>query len=125
MLFGFAAIAFDLHNKNHIYERFLDEQNEERTIDDHRRCHCLFTDAFAHRIRTTADANLWVNLGNTMEATCGVGCWSPLPTKALIDSVAKAGFNTIRIPCAWHYNSNSSGVINPTYMAQAQEGVPG
>ncbi len=38
------------------------------------------------------------NLGNTMEPPCGVGCWGPPPTQALINAVTNAGFNTIRIP---------------------------
>ena len=41
------------------------------------------------------------NLGNTLEPPCGEGCWGPPATQALINSVANAGFNTIRIPCAW------------------------
>ena len=28
------------------------------------------------------------NLGNTMEATCGVGCWSPQPTADCANCVA-------------------------------------
>jgi aryl-phospho-beta-D-glucosidase BglC (GH1 family) len=63
------------------------------------------------------------NLGNTMEATCGVGCWGPPPNQALINSVAAAGFNTVRIPCAWMTHSNARGVIDSTYMAQVQQVV--
>ena len=63
------------------------------------------------------------NLGNTLEPNCGVGCWGPLPTKALIDSVKAQGFNTIRVPCAWMSNADRSGNINPTYMAQVKQVV--
>jgi len=60
-----------------------------------------------------------LNLGNTMEPTCGVGCWGPpMPTQAGINSMAAHGFNTLRIPCAWRYQSNAQGTINSTYMAQ-------
>lgn len=60
------------------------------------------------------------NLGNTYEATWG---GYTMPTQALINSVAAAGFNTIRIPCAWNYNSNSRGTINATYMANVTNTV--
>src|SRR3974377_15610 len=62
------------------------------------------------------------NLGNTMEPPCGVGCWGPPPTQALINAVAKAGFNTIRTPCARDSHANQSTYkINPTNMAQANK----
>jgi aryl-phospho-beta-D-glucosidase BglC (GH1 family) len=76
------------------------------------------TGAFAQAL--PMPSNGW-NLGNTMEATCGVGCWSPLPTQALINSVAAAGVNTVRIPCAWYYQSDSNGNINSTYMSQVTQ----
>ena len=64
------------------------------------------------------------NLGNTMEPPCGVGCWGPPPTQALINAVTNAGFNTIRIPCAWDSHANHSTYqIDPTYMAQVKQVV--
>jgi aryl-phospho-beta-D-glucosidase BglC (GH1 family) len=54
------------------------------------------------------------NLGNTLDAT-----WTgaPQPTQAMINAVKAAGFNTIRIPCAWDHNANASThVINSTFM---------
>ena len=64
------------------------------------------------------------NLGDTMEPPCGVGCWSPLPTPALINAVANAGFNAIRIPCAWDSNPNQTNYqISATYMAQVKQVV--
>jgi aryl-phospho-beta-D-glucosidase BglC (GH1 family) len=63
------------------------------------------------------------NLGDTLEPNCGVGCWGPLPTKALIDSAKAAGFNTIRIPCAWYSNASRTGTISSTYMSQVQQVV--
>jgi len=82
---------------------------------------CLFmlsTAAFAQLPNPTYG---W-NLGNTMESTCGVGCWAPAPTQALINSVANAGFNTIRIPCAWDTHANQSTYqIDSTYMAQVKQ----
>ena len=54
-----------------------------------------------------------INLGNTLESTWGY----PPPTKALIDSIAKVGFKTLRVPCAWNFNS-TNGTINAAYMTQ-------
>jgi len=60
-----------------------------------------------------------LNLGNTFEPGCGIGCWGPpMPTQAGINGMAAAGFNTLRIPCAWYSHANHQGVIDPTYMAQ-------
>ncbi|HEU5397565.1 MAG TPA: cellulase family glycosylhydrolase, partial [Verrucomicrobiae bacterium] len=66
------------------------------------------------------------NLGNTLEATWGVPNWSAAPFYA----AANAGFNAVRIPCAWDFNSttNTSGgvtnyVINPAFMAQVKQAV--
>jgi endoglucanase len=64
------------------------------------------------------------NLGNTMEPPCGVGCWAPAPTQALINSVANAGFNVVRIPCAWDSHANqTTKVIDPAYIAQVKQVV--
>jgi len=78
---------------------------------------------------TTAHAQLpkptygW-NLGNTMEPPCGVGCWGPQPTQALINSVAKAGFNTVRIPCAWDSHADKTTYqIDAAYMTQVKQVV--
>jgi len=76
---------------------------------------------------TTAFAQLptpsyGLNLGNTMEPTCGVGCWGPpMPTQAGINGMAAAGFNTLRVPCAWNYQSNAAGTINAAYMTQVTQ----
>ena len=66
------------------------------------------------------------NLGNTLEATWGVPNW----TAAVFDAAANAGFNAVRIPCAWDFNSttNISGgvtnyVIKPAFMAQVKQAV--
>ncbi len=64
------------------------------------------------------------NLGNTMEPPCGVGCWGPPPTQVLVNAVANAGFNAIRIPCAWDSHANqSTHQIDPAYMAQVKQVV--
>ncbi len=66
------------------------------------------------------------NLGNTLEATWGVPNWTAAP----FYTAANAGFNAVRIPCAWNFNSttNINGgvtnyVINPAFMAQVKKAV--
>jgi endoglucanase len=64
------------------------------------------------------------NLGNTMEPPAGIGSWGPPPTEALIDAVAKAGFNAVRIPCAWDSHADQSTYqIDPAYMARVKQVV--
>ena len=66
------------------------------------------------------------NLGNTLEATWGVPNWTAAP----FYTAANAGFNAVRIPVAWNFNSttNISGgvtnyVINAAFMAQVKKAV--
>ena len=55
------------------------------------------------------------NLGNTLESTWGY----THPTQALINSIADAGFKTLRVPCAWDFNSPGNGsTIDPAYMTE-------
>ena len=61
------------------------------------------------------------NLGNTLEAT-----WATPgnASQRLIDSVKAAGFNSVRLPCAWYHNSNKTTyVINAAYLAQVKKNV--
>ncbi|MEO8616839.1 MAG: LamG-like jellyroll fold domain-containing protein [Luteolibacter sp.] len=60
------------------------------------------------------------NLGNTLEATWGV----PTFTAAPFYAAANAGFNAVRIPCAWDFNANQTTYqINPAYMAKVKQAV--
>lgn len=65
------------------------------------------------------------NLGNTMEAPGSPTAWgNVLPSQAFIDSVKKAGFNTIRLPCAWDgYANQTTYAIDPLWMAQVKQVV--
>jgi len=65
------------------------------------------------------------NLGNTLEPPDGEGTWNnPPATQALIDAVADAGFNVIRIPVAWNSHANQSTyVIDSAWLARVQEVV--
>jgi len=61
------------------------------------------------------------NLGNTLEAT-----WATPgnASQRLIDSVKAAGFNSVRLPCAWYHNSNkTTNIINAAYLAQVKKNV--
>ena len=66
-----------------------------------------------------------MNVGNELELN-----WGP-PNAALFYSAAFAGFNAVRIPCAWDMSgatTNISGgvtnyVISPSYMAQVKSTV--
>ena len=80
-------------------------------------------------LSTTAFAQLPIpskglNLGNTFEPTCGVGCWGPpMPTQAGIHGMAAAGFNTLRIPVSWLTHADRKGNIDPAFMAQVTQVV--
>jgi hypothetical protein len=59
------------------------------------------------------------NLGNSLEATWGYS----YPSQAVFTSAANAGFNSVRVPCAWDKNSDSSGKIDPAYLAKVKQAV--
>ena len=62
------------------------------------------------------------NLGNSLEAVWGYS----IPSQAVYVSAANAGFNAVRIPCAWGENSNKTTPpyqIDPAYMAQVKQAV--
>ncbi|QEG37238.1 glycoside hydrolase family 5 protein [Bythopirellula goksoeyrii] len=65
------------------------------------------------------------NLGNTLEPPCGEGCWAPAATQAMINAVADAGFNTIRIPVAWdsHANQSAPYTINASWLNRVKQVV--
>jgi endoglucanase len=60
------------------------------------------------------------NLGNTLEAICGETAWgNPTTSQTLINAVKAAGFNTVRIPCAWDCHA-TNGVIDPNWLARVK-----
>ncbi|MBS0031770.1 cellulase family glycosylhydrolase [Chitinophaga sp. 22321] len=60
------------------------------------------------------------NLGNTLEAICGENAWgNPNTSQALINAVKAAGFNTVRIPCAWDCHT-SNGVIDAAWISRVK-----
>jgi len=51
---------------------------------------------------------LGFNIGNTMEVPENPTAWgNPLPTAAYVKAIKAAGFNTVRIPCAWYSHSDA------------------
>jgi aryl-phospho-beta-D-glucosidase BglC (GH1 family) len=61
------------------------------------------------------------NLGNTLDAT-----WTGAtpPTQAMINAVKAAGFNTIRIPCAWDHNADpNTHQISSSFMSTVTQTV--
>jgi aryl-phospho-beta-D-glucosidase BglC (GH1 family) len=65
------------------------------------------------------------NIGNSLEATGGETAWgNPMITQQLIDSVKAAGFNAVRIPCAWDGHANQTTLtIDPVWMARVKQVV--
>lgn len=65
------------------------------------------------------------NMGNTLEAICGETVWGgAITTQELIDSVKAAGFNTVRLPCAWFCHSDTiTNEIDEAWLARVKEVV--
>ncbi|WP_295097756.1 glycoside hydrolase family 5 protein [uncultured Fibrobacter sp.] len=63
-----------------------------------------------------ANMGMGFNIGNSMEVPNNPTAWgNPFPTQALLDSVKAAGFNTVRIPCAWDSHT-SGGKVTETWL---------
>lgn len=70
------------------------------------------------------------NLGNALESTSATSAsetlfGNPKTTKTLIDAVKKAGFNTVRIPCAWnaYIEDPATNKIRESWLARVKEVV--
>ena len=68
---------------------------------------------------------LGINLGNTLECPYGETGWgAAITTQRLMDSIKAAGFNTIRIPCAWFTHSDTvKSVIQDAWISRVREVV--
>lgn len=69
---------------------------------------------------------LGMNIWNTMETPYGETGWgNPLITQSLIDTLKKAGFNAIRIPCQyWVSHANrQTGEIDAAWLGRVKEVV--
>lgn len=57
-----------------------------------------------------------INIGNTMEVPENPTAWgNSFPTAEYVKAIKAAGFNTVRIPCAWHSHA-TNGVINAGWL---------
>lgn len=86
-------------------------------------------------IAFVTDMRLGWNLGNTFDATDDSGnladdmtletAWigGIKTSKALIDNVKNAGFNTVRLPVSWHNHVDENYTIKPEYLDRIQEVV--
>ncbi|WP_010248927.1 cellulase family glycosylhydrolase [Acetivibrio cellulolyticus] len=82
-------------------------------------------------LELTKDMRLGWSLGNTMDAYYSAAsglatetCWgNPKTTKAMIDKVKEAGFNTVRIPITWagHFGSAPNYTIDSAWLSRVEE----
>lgn len=72
-----------------------------------------------------ADMTIGWNLGNTMDSKGSVEtAWgNPVTTQEMIDAVAAAGFNTVRIPTTWYCRADKEFTIRPEWLARVKEVV--
>lgn len=74
-------------------------------------------------VQVQANMGMGYNIGNTMEVPGNYGGptgWGNIfPTQAYLDSIKAAGFNTVRIPCAWDSHA-SNNVINSGWLDSVQ-----
>ena len=78
-------------------------------------------------MQINANIKMGMNIWNTMEAPGGETGWgNPAITQNLIDTLKKAGFNAIRIPCGYwaqgHMNK-TTGKIDDTWLNRIKEVV--
>jgi len=68
---------------------------------------------------------LGINIGQTMEAVGGETGWgNPRITPDLIDSYKAAGFDAIRLPCAWdQYSDPSTAKISASWLDRVKQVV--
>lgn len=73
-----------------------------------------------------ADMFAGINIGNTMEAPDGETAWgNPAVNEDYIKGLKKAGFNAVRIPCAWnsHLSDPATNTIDPVWLDRVAEVV--
>jgi endoglucanase len=78
------------------------------------------------------DMKIGWNLGNSLDShgsgystpTAAETSWgNPATTKAMIDTVKAAGFNTVRVPVTWYDKCDSNGTIDSAWFARVKEVV--
>ena len=72
-------------------------------------------------------ANMTVgwNLGNTLDSQGSVEtAWgNPMTTQEMIDAVAEAGFNTVRLPVTWYCRADGEMTVKESWLARVKEVV--
>lgn len=82
-------------------------------------------------VELVADMRIGWNLGNTLDATGGIGIdsersWgNPVTTPEMIDAVVDAGFNVVRIPVTWegHFGEAPEYKIHNIWLERVKEVV--
>lgn len=77
-------------------------------------------------MQIAAEINAGINIGNTMEATGGETSWgNPKVNESYIQGLKDAGFNAVRIPCAWdsYIIDRNANTIDPAWLARVNEVV--
>ena len=67
-----------------------------------------------------------INIGNTLEVPGGETGWgNPVVSKTYVDGLKAAGFNAVRIPCAWnsHIINTETNEIDPAWLDRVSEVV--
>lgn len=71
-----------------------------------------------------------INIGNTLEAPDGEGSWSAPVTISYIRALKAAGFNAVRVPCAWDShvtgktpNEKKQNIIDPDWLERIDQVV--
>ncbi len=80
----------------------------------------------------TREMKIGWNIGNSLDATGGNGYYgvntevswgNPKTTQAMIDTVKKKGFNTVRIPTTWYPHLDGNNNIDSAWMSRVKEVV--
>lgn len=78
-------------------------------------------------LEVAREINVGWNLGNSLEIPTGETSWNnPATTQKTIDGVYAAGFNAVRIPCAWNsylVEDAEPYTIKPAWIARVKEVV--
>jgi endoglucanase len=118
-----AKVTFTLNNNDTVSVKV--SQSALPTIPDYSNPVAADPSGMSSSIQTLAhNINIGWNLGNTMEVPFTETGWgNPITTPQLINGIKAAGFNAIRIPCAWDsYTLDSlSYKINPVWLLRVKQ----
>lgn len=73
--------------------------------------------------KLVAEMKVGWNLGNTLDSQGKLEtAWgNPMTTQEMMDTVADAGFNTVRLPVTWHCRADKEFTIDETWLARVKE----